>query len=140
MKSKKLSVYDAVSKRYAEVEVSDEVYTYYKRTGWAIENNDRSFYEHEIQFSMLKGGTNGAFENFREFISAEDVTERYIMAEELNKALKMISSKDRELIEMLYYKGMTERECAAYYGISQKNIHKKKVRILDDLHKLLKKT
>lgn len=140
MKSKKLSVYDAVSKRYAEVEVSDEVYTYYKRTGWAIENNDRSFYEHEIQFSMLKGGLDGAFENFHEFISYEDTVEKYIMAEKLNNALKIISSKDRELIEMLYYKGMTERECAVYYGISQKNIHKKKARILDDLHKLLEKT
>ncbi|WP_124100961.1 sigma factor-like helix-turn-helix DNA-binding protein [Ruminococcus sp. Marseille-P6503] len=139
MKSKKLSVYDAVNKKYTEVEVSDEVYTYYKRTGWAIENNDRSFYEHEIQFSMLKGGTDGAFENFHEFIAAEDVTEKYIMTEGLNKALKMISSKDRELIELLYYKEMTERECAAYYGISQKNIHKKKVRILDNLHKLLGK-
>lgn len=140
MNSKKLSVYDAVSKRYAEVEVSDEVYTYYKRTGWAIENNDRSFYEHEIQFSMLKGDLDGAFENFHEFISYEDTVEKYIMAEKLNNALKIISSKDRELIEMLYYKGMTERECAVYYGISQKNIHKKKVRILDDLHKLLEKT
>lgn len=140
MKDKKLSVYDTLSKRYLEVEVSDEVYTYYKRTGWAIENNDRLFYEHEIQFSMLKGGKDGAFENFHEFISDEDTAEKYIMSEKLNNALETISSKDRELIEMLYYKGMTERECAKYYGISQKNIHKKKVRILDDLHKLLKKT
>ncbi len=140
MKSKKLSVYDALSKRYLEVEVSDEVYTYYKRTGWAIENNDRSFYEHEIQFSMLKGGKDGAFENFHEFISYEDTAEKYIMSEKLNKALETITSKERELIEMLYYKGMTERECAKYYGISQKNIHKKKVRILDNLYKLLEKT
>ncbi len=138
MKSKKLSVYDALSKRYLEVEVSDEVYTYYKRTGWAIENNDRSFYEHEIQFSMLKGGPDGAFENFHEFVADEDTAENYIMSEELNKALETISSKDRELIEMLYYKGMTEKECAIKLNTTQQNIHKKKKRILCRLNKLLK--
>ena len=140
MNRKKVSVYDAASKNYQEVEVSDEVYTYYKRTEWAIKNNDKSFYDHEIQFSMLRGSSDGASENFHEFIVNENTAEKRIMSEQLKKALKMLPSKDRELIDMLFYKEMTERECAAFYGISQKNINKKKRRILSKIHKLLEQT
>ena len=68
MKKNTVCVYDTISKSYVEVEVSCEVYTQYNRTKWAIENNNSSFYNHEIQFSALIGGKDGAFENFREFI------------------------------------------------------------------------
>lgn len=138
MSKNTVRVYDTITKKYVEIEVSESVRTYYNRTQWNIDDNDESFYKHEIQFSSLTGGTDRAFENFHEFIEKDSV-ENYLMIEELNKALKKLTTQDRELIEMLYYKGMNERECAAYYGINQKNIHKKKVRILDNLHKLLEK-
>lgn len=67
MKKNTVRVYDTISKKVVEVEVSDEVYTQYKRTKWAIENNNSSFYEDEIQFSALIGGHENAFENFKEF-------------------------------------------------------------------------
>ena len=59
MKKNTVCVYDTISKSYVEVEVSCEVYTQYNRTKLAIENNNSSFFEHEIQFSALIGGKDG---------------------------------------------------------------------------------
>ena len=50
MKKNTVYVYDTISGKYTEVEVSCEVCTQYNRTKWAIENNNSSFYNHEIQF------------------------------------------------------------------------------------------
>ena len=38
-----LMVYNTVTHRNEEVEVTHEVYHAYRRTGWGIENNDTSF-------------------------------------------------------------------------------------------------
>lgn len=77
MSKNTVRVYDTITKKYVEIEVDDEIYTNYRQTGWAIENNNRTFYSHEIQFSMLKGSINGAFENFHEFVE-ESPVEKYI--------------------------------------------------------------
>lgn len=141
MKKNTVCVYDTISKKVVEVEVNDEIYTHFKRSKWAIENNNSSFYEHEIQFSALIGGHENAFENFREFMTDYDVEkeiDRKIFIERLYNSLKLLSDSDRELIVMLYFKNKTERECAEFYGISQKNVNKKKTKILCKLHKLLK--
>ena len=50
MSKNTLCVYDTITKKYVEIEVNDEVYMNYRQTGWAIKNNDRSFFDHEIQF------------------------------------------------------------------------------------------
>ena len=120
MSKNTVRVYDTITKRYVEIEVDDEVYTNYRQTGWTIENNNRTFYEHEIQFSMLKGGLDGAFENFHEFVE-ESPVEKYVAVSSVKKAMNTLPTKDRELIEMLYYKGMTEKECADELNTTQQN-------------------
>ena len=60
-----VSVYDTITQRYVEIEVSEKIRTYYNRTQWNIDDNNKSFYKHEIQFSALKGNINGELENFR---------------------------------------------------------------------------
>ncbi len=142
MKKNTVRVYDTISKKIVEVEVSNEVRTHYNRTQWNIDDNNESFYKHEIQFSALIGGHENAFENFREFKSdynVEKETDRKMFIERLYNCLELLSESERELIVMLYFENKTERECAEFYGINQKNINKKKVRILCKLNKLLKK-
>ena len=137
-----MRVYDTISKKVVEVEVSDEVRTHYNRTQWNIDDNNESFYKHEIQFSALIGGHENAFENFREFMTdynVEKETDLKMLVEKLYSCLELLSELDRELIMMLYFENKTERECAEIYGINQKNINKKKARILCRLNKLLKK-
>ncbi len=141
MKKNTVRVYDTISKKIVEVEVSDEVCTNFKRTKWAIENNNSSFYDHEIQFSALIGGHENAFENFREFMTDYDVekeTDLKIYAERLHNCLKLLSESERELIIMLFFGNKTERECAKILCTSQQNVHKNKKMILCKLNKLLK--
>ncbi len=141
MKKNIVRVYDTVSKKYVDVEVSEEVCIHYNRTQWNIDDNNKSFYNHEIQFSALIGGKDGTFENFREFINEhEDVEEKAVykvLIERLYDCLVFLPESDRELIEMLYFEGMTERECAEILCVSQQNLHKKKQRVLFKLNKLL---
>lgn len=142
MEKKTVRVYDTISKKVVEVEVNDEVRTHYNRTQWNIDDNNESFFKHEIQFSALIGGYENAFENFKEFMTDYDVekeTDHKMFIEKLYNCLELLSGSERELIKMLYFENKTERECAEFYGINQKNINKKKAKILYKLNKLLKK-
>lgn len=76
MRKNTVRVYDTISKEYVDIKVSEEICTYYNRTQWNIDDNNKSFYDHEIQFSTLIGGRNDAFENFREFITGYDDVEK----------------------------------------------------------------
>ena len=143
MKKNTVRVYDTVSKKYVDVEVSEEVRVHYNRTQWNIDDNNKSFYNHEIQFSALIGGKDGTFENFREFITEYDDVEKKaahkMLVEKLYDCLIFLPESERELIEMLYFENKTERECAEILCTSQQNVHKKKKKILCKLNKLLEK-
>ena len=107
MKKNTVRVYDTISKKIVEVEVCDEIYTNFQRTKWAIENNDSSFYDHEIQFSALIGGHENAFENFKEFRNDYDVeeeTDRKMFTERLHNCLKLLPESEQELIIILKIK------------------------------------
>lgn len=58
------------------VEVSEALYNLYRRTEWNIEDNNESFFAHEIQFSSMCTSTEVDIMNLREFISEESSTER----------------------------------------------------------------
>ncbi len=136
MEKKVLKVYDTFSKKLVDVEVGEEVYKAYKRTEWSIENNDRAFQKHQIQFSELKGEV----ENFDEMASDDDsagIVETKLIISKLETIMPELPDSDKELIRMLFFEKKTERECAEHFGINQKNINKKKRRILCCLNKLL---
>jgi RNA polymerase sigma factor (sigma-70 family) len=133
---KTIKVYDTISKKLVEVEVSDDVYVHFNRTKWNIEDNNASFYKHEIQFSQLF--------NEMDFSSLIDkgTEERAIddvLIEKMMKALKTLPEKDLKLIHFLYFEHFSESKCAAIIGTTQQNISKKKLRILYKLNKLLEK-
>lgn len=135
-----LTVYNTVTRRNEEVEVTREVYHAYRRTGWNIEDNDASFFEHEIQMSSLIGGEDGAYENFREFIDTENIPDNTVLKETeieaLRRAVSALPDADKALIKALFYDGLTEREYAKETGIPQKTINNRKMVILRKLRKL----
>ena len=142
MSKNTVRVYDTITKKYVEVEVNETVRTYYDRTQWNIEDNDKSFYKHEIQFSALKGNINGELENFKEFRTDDDSVEKCIIRQaeysELYKCLASLPDDERSIIIMIYFCGKTEQEVADILHTSQQNVHKKKHRILCRLNKFLK--
>ena len=137
-----VSVYDTITKRYVEIEVSEKIRTYYNRTQWNIDDNNKSFYKHEIQFSALKGNINGELENFKEFRTDDDSVEKCIIRQaeysELYKCLASLPDDEHSIIIMIYFENKTENEVACFLHTTQQNIHKKKRRILCKLNKLLK--
>ena len=137
-----ISVRNTANGKYENVEVTEEVYTAYMRTGWNINDNDESFFKHQIQFSALLGNIDDAVEKFKEFQNiksdTEEIAEMNIRLKMLFKALRKLSSDELELITQIYFEDKTEVECAEKDGKSQQFINKKKKRILDKLHKLLK--
>ena len=112
------------------------------RMGWNIKDNDESFFKHQIQFSALLGNIDDAAENFKELMNSkediEEIAELNIELKILFKAMKQLSNDELKLISLIYFEDKTERECAEIYDISQKNINKKKKRILCKLNKLIK--
>lgn len=137
--SKIICIYDRITNMPVEVEVSDEVYTQYMRTGWNIKDNDDSFFSHEIQFSGLKGNINGSIDNFHEAVSDSNEVEKNainnVMIDRLNKCLAKLSDSDRELIELIYFEGISETDCAEILGVTRQNINKIKHRILCEMQK-----
>lgn len=73
-----------------------------------------------------------------ESTSAEDLAIKNFQAQQLHKALSVLSEDERYLIDQLYFQEKTERELAAQLGVSQNAINKRRQRILERLRGLLK--
>ena len=136
-----LIVFNTCTREYEEVMVTEEVYRTYCRTRWNIKDNDQSFFDHEIQMSGMIGSQDGAYENFREFIDAINTPEHIILEqmkkEALYQAISALSAADQALVQGLFFEGQSELDYAGELGISQPAVHKRKVRILKQLKKLL---
>lgn len=59
--------------------------------------------------------------------------------ENLHIAMQELTSEELNIIKMLFYDEMTERDTAKIRGISQAAVNKKKHRILKKLKKIIKK-
>ena len=142
----KLSVFNTITRRYEEIEVTKEIYREYKRTEWAIENDDRSFREHQIVFSCLKGGENNNYELFDEFVRAsieaeeENVCDVNDHEEFIRKAVDSLKPKQREVIEELFFKGKTQVKYSEESGISQRTISNRKKAALKKLKEIFEKS
>lgn len=72
--------------------------------------------------------------------TAEPVDEQVIhkiMSDKLIECLSLLSEDEQELIHDLFYAGLTERDAAEKYAVSQVAIHKRKQRILKKLKKMI---
>lgn len=67
---------------------------------------------------------------------AEQVVQK-IMIDKLRSVLPLLTDDEKALIQAIYFEGMTERDYAEITGVYRNAVHKKKVRILEKLKKLL---
>lgn len=134
------------------VEVTDEVYAAYTK-------GDRKmrYFENDLKTERFLLNKDGRLEqiipsredsldrlmedNAQQFSngqeSVEDVVFRQIMVDKLHTALSQLTEKERALIQALFFEEMTEREYAEQLGVYRNAVHKKKMRILEKLKKLL---
>lgn len=138
-----LSVFDTITQKEVETEVSEEIYNEYRRMGWRMDKRESTYKKQVTVFSALKGGDNGAFENFHEFLDVLNNPEHiYMMSEEkkmLHEVFNLLSPSEKELITALIIYGKSEREYSAQTGIPQKTINNRKKAILLKLNKFIKK-
>ena len=67
----------------------------------------------------------------------EEIVEKNLMIDKLNDCLYLLSDEEKELIQMIFFEELTEREIAAKKGVSQVAIHKRKQKILEKLKEFL---
>ncbi len=135
-----LTVFNTCTSQYEDVEVTREVYNEFRRGEWRIEKNDNKHRANETPFSELIGGDDGAFENFSEFIdnslNPECIFAEHAKIKALYSAMSMLSDVDKQLLQALFFDGLTEREYAELTGVFRNAVHKRKVRILAKLKKI----
>jgi len=136
-----LTVFNTCTSQYEDVEVTREVYNEFRRGEWRIEKNDDKHRANETPFSELIGGDDGAFENFSEFIdnsqNPESIFAECDKIKALYSAMSMLSDLDKQLLQALFFDGLTEREYAELTGVFRNAVHKRKVRILAKLKKIM---
>lgn len=113
-----------------KVSVTEEVYRAYKQPAWR--EHKRRVVRSELERSLER------FEEdhvpLQENDAFEDMITDKILLETLLSAL---TPEERFVIDEIYFNGKTEREVAEMVNISQKNINKKKNRILQKMKNLL---
>lgn len=134
------------------VEVTDEVYAAYmqgdrkiryfendlktERVIWDKDGHiEQIIPSREDSLDRLMDDTAVQFMDRRE--SVEDTVFHRIDIEELYRAMEHLSPADYALIVSLFFDGKTEREYAEELGVYRNAVHKRKMRILAELKKLL---
>lgn len=69
--------------------------------------------------------------------SVEDQAVRNVTAEEIRFIISLLKPADQELVQAMFFEGLSERQYAEKCGVNRNAIHKRKVRILEELKKLL---
>ncbi|MCH5183712.1 MAG: hypothetical protein J1E00_06000 [Oscillospiraceae bacterium] len=118
-----------------ELNAMDDSVTVYQGVTSYTSYNERSRSHKDISYDMFNGedilvdhGTDVAVQ-----------TEQKMLLDKLRAVLPLLTDKEQRLIRALYFEGMTERQYAEQEGVYRNAIHKRKVRILAKLKKLLEK-
>ena len=122
------------------VEVTREVYLAY----YSVERHARTLDEKDVRngkvlYSALDTEETLGEEMIPDFGAArvEDVAIGNVLCEKLRQCLTLLSEQDQELIQALYFEGMTERQLSKRTGIPYMTIHNRKTRILQKLKKMI---
>jgi len=122
------------------IEVTEEVYlTYYRSKRRERYLDERDTVQGKVLYSNMDTDEMTGEDMLADLnaTSVEDSVMQSLMTDELYKALDKLPEPERALIKALFFQGMTERQAAATFGLSQKGIHKRKIKILSTLRKIL---
>ena len=75
----------------------------------------------------------------RDAIGVEDAVMQDILHKEVRRCVSLLETEERFLVYALFYKQLTERECAKVLGISQNAVNKRRRAVLAKLHNMIKK-
>ena len=123
------------------MEVTAEVYReFYKSQRRQKYINERSAINGNFSYDML---TTDDFNGEEILIdNSEDIATEVvhkIMLDKLRNSILLLPDDDQNLIREIFFEELSERTLAEKYSVSQVAIHKRKVKILDKLKKIIEK-
>ena len=138
-----IEAYNPSTKKHEAVVVTEAVYNAYRRSAWRVENNDTSFFDHEIQQSSMSPNGEISIESIREAIDEETdvafIALRHEEARFLHMAISRLPPDEQDLVRCLFFQEMNNAEYGRLIGTSGQAVGQKKARILKKLKKLLEK-
>lgn len=126
------------------VEVTEEIYRTYYQFKDHQKHLERMERKHgQFSYDALDTSERSGEAMLSDFLapSIEEIAIAHVMLmyEKLHCSLDKLSQAEKQLIQALYYEGLSEREYAARIGISQKGVNKRKHAIQKKLRKMLEK-
>ena len=123
------------------MEVPEDAYkAFYKRKRREKYLKDRSKDNGDFSYDML---TTDEFNGEDILVDAVADTageaEKNLLLDKLRLVIAGLSEDERQLLDALYYQGLTERDWSAQSGIPQKTINDRKKRLLIKLRKFFEK-
>lgn len=134
-------------------DISNEIVSFLKKSDRKMEyqeydlKRERFVYDYRQQKAVFIPSREDSLERLMEnYVQFEDKNENpenlvvyCIMVEKMHHCLGLLAEEEFKLIEALYFNDYSERDMANLLHISQTAIHKRKVKILDKLKKLMEK-
>lgn len=115
------------------VEVSDEIYhAYVKPEDYQRKREERA--KEKVNIASIEQLSEKVFEiedTSQDFVT--DLIETEARSEEVEKlhaAIEQLSERDKQVVQLYYFEGKTQKEIATIFGISQQALQKLLMRIL----------
>ena len=126
----------------AYVEVTREVYlTYYRMERHTRHLDEKDANHGTVLYSDMDTESLIGEEMIPDLLSpsVEDAALNRLMEDKLRKRLSLLTDSEMELIDVLFYQGISEHQFSCQTGIPLMTIHNRKVKILRKLKKLIEK-
>lgn len=124
-----INEFNTLTGEYVDIEITEDVYNCYRRTGWNMQKNNQKHTQNTVPFSSLCGPYD-INDNFTVFASEADNPEQICEANEtrefLVKAIKKLPENERIVIELIFFKGFSAIETGKRLGISEQGVNKRK--------------
>ena len=116
------------------IPVSEEVYRAYRQPAWREHKRRTVRLEMERSLDLLM---DDGFDVVDDQKLVDELVADKLLLDALLQALAELTEDERSLIDALYFRGMSERDIAGLYSMSQQAVNKRKRRVLDKLRDLL---
>jgi len=122
------------------VEVTEDVYLAYfrARRRWTAQD-ERNTYNGVVSYDAMDTEEMLGEETIPDSAapSVEDMALDRLLQEKLHHCLAELSIPEQNMLQALYFEGMSERQFSKKVGIPQRTIHDRKHRVLGKLKKML---
>lgn len=116
------------------VPVSEEVYRAYRQPAWREHKRRTVRLEMERSLDIL---IDDGFDLSNDTQLVDELVADKQLMDVLLKTLSELTDEERNLINVLYFQSMSERQAAELFSTSQQAVNKRKRRVLEKLRDLL---